>query len=325
MVYTELSSSCIIALIVSSSLASFILAKARKSHSRTLLFFLSFNLVLIVLLPLFLIGITSVNSATIEKVLFTSLTYYFCLSVSYLLFPAITERFWIPATSLCLVLATLQYFLASIYIANPELGYALFAYLLMDDLSAATYFGLLIVTLVAFHKHLRPRLQNLFDSRHLSNIYGCADPAKNADPDNASSQETKILSSNSRKRPLKKAVKLLREGRYRSCVESCDGGIQQIIVSKLLKSHPDALDDPMTLEEQLANLESDGMCVRGSDIIRLRRLRNKFARNSEDATPDEAEWALKVLRTTIKAANLHADRLRRSVPVVESSHDSTQR
>nr|MDO8135929.1 hypothetical protein [Candidatus Njordarchaeum guaymaensis] len=205
-----------------------------------------------------------------------------------------------PAASLYLVFGTLQSLPTFLDNSSFEFQLATFIYRLMDNTTVATLCELFIAELAPTYKHIGSMLNALLSYRTLNNVNrnGCV--IRSSDPVPFPSQARKDESPDSADRFLKTALNFFRERKYKSCVESCDAGVENAVVATLLQLYPTRLEAPMTIEEQLSKLKSKGVSFRGERIIRLRRLRNNLTVSCREGTLDQAKWATRVLRMTVK-------------------------
>jgi hypothetical protein len=181
-----------------------------------------------------------------------------------------------------------------------ELGLALFAYKLGDNITLGAISGLFIAVVVPPCRQAGSKLNTLINLRRFNNIRRASSFGAINTVNTLPSQASDVEHKDQQYHPLKHGLKLLKEGEYRSCVEYCDMETERIIVSRLLELYPMKMDAPMTIEEQLSKLRLKGISVPEGSIMRLRRLRNALTISSGEATPDQARKALKVLRVVAR-------------------------
>jgi hypothetical protein len=176
----------------------------------------------------------------------------------------------------------------------------MFVYRLMDNVTVATLSELFITDLVPVYKHIGFRLNESL-GRHLFNMAKRSSSVTAPDDPalfNSRMKESKL--HNSLPSPTKTPLSLFRERKYKLCVESCDATIENLIVTTMLQLYPARLESPLTIEEQISRLESKGLSIPGKKIMKLRSLRNGLTAACSEGTSDQARWAIRVMRITIK-------------------------
>jgi len=289
-----------VVLISSSLVVLFTAVRVWRTHSIKSLLFLLVDFTLVSVLPLILINLVSPSFGTIERLLFAGFLFYLATCVCYLLFPSTCERYLLPIASFCLVLGTLQSLVTFQINAGFEFQLSILVYRLMDNVAVATICELFIADFVPVYKHVTSRLNALLRYR-LSNRVNRNVPLREVSLFSVSpSQMGEKESFDSPDRFFKSALNSFREKKYKSCIESCDAGVENMIMATLLQLYPTRLETPMPIGEQLSKLESRGVLIRGKGIKQLRRLRNSLTLPCREGTPSQAKWALRVLRMTMK-------------------------
>lgn len=275
--------------------------KVWKDHSLKSVLLLLADFIVASILPIVVVKWISSGFGTLEKLLLAGFLFYLTTCVCYLLFPSTCERYSLPVASLYLVLAALQSLLTFLGNSNSEPQLYTFVYGLTDGVTVATLTELFMAELVPAYGHISSRLTGLIGCKlpgslsRNTQVTGAIDTLTNP------SQMREDKPPDAPSEFLKSALNYLRRGKYKSCIESCDTGVENMIVTTLLRLSPVRFESPMTIDEQVSRLESKEVPIRGKRIIRLRRMRNALTSSCREGTPDQAKWAIRVLRTTMKA------------------------
>jgi hypothetical protein len=286
------------------SLFAFLFIATRLWRSRSLKSFLSLliDFIAVSVLPIATTNWLSSSFGAIERVLLVGLLFYLVNCICYLLFPSRFERYLLPIASVYLVLGTLVSFLVLLTNIDLEFQLNVFVYGLLDNTTVATFCELFMTDLVPVYKHLSFRLNESFGNHafNMAKRNNSVTAPIDLVPFHPRMKESKLHD------PLhsltKTAFGLLREGKYKMCIESCDTSVGNMIVTTMLQLNPARLEAPLTIEEQISRLESKGVPIPGKMIMKLRSLRNNLTASCSEGTFDQARWAMKVMHMMIKRA-----------------------
>jgi hypothetical protein len=284
---------------VASALSATIFILYRLRNRNAALILLSLDLAVVVLLPFALVSTVTLSAIAVERLFFSAFSFYLAIFAGYVLFPNTCEKILLPLTSLYLLFTTLQSLLTSLD-SGLELGLAVFAYKLGDNITLGAIYGLFILVVLPPCRQAGSKLNALINMRRFNNARRTTNLGAINTVNTLQPQASDIEHKDQPNHPLKNGLELLKRGEYRSCVEYCDMETERIIVSRLLELHPFKMDAPMTIEEQLSKLRLKGISVPEGRIIRLRRLRNTLTISSGEATPDQARMAVDVLRAVAR-------------------------
>jgi hypothetical protein len=223
--------------------------------------------------------------------------FYLAVFVSELLFPTVSQRLSHPISTVYLFFVVLL--LSTSLESGLQLGLAIFAYDLSDNITIAAVVCLFISAITLPSNDMRTRLNDLVDLRRLEHARTSSRFGVTHVPEVPKSQETQSAGNVLQESTLSHCLKLLRKEEYESCVECCDMGVERFIESRFLLLYPNGLGAPLTIEEQLSKLSSKGLSLDEESITRLRRLRNTITISSRQATYRQAKWAVHVLRATV--------------------------
>jgi hypothetical protein len=274
--------------------------RVRRSRAVKSLLLLLVDFAIVTIIPLIVINFGFSSFEAIEKLLLIGFLFYLTTCICSLLFPSTCERYLFPVASLYLVLGTLQSLLTFLDDSGFELQLAIFVYKLMDSITVATLVELFVAELAPTYKHIGPRLNAFVNNKLLNSVKRDVHVTGGNNPAPFPSRVKENKSPSSPDGILKTVLIFLREGKYKLCVESCDAGVEKMIVATLLQLYPARLEAPMAIEEQLAKLESKGVPIQVKRIIQLRRLRNSLTASCREATIDQARFAVRVLHMALK-------------------------
>ncbi len=298
MVLLSLPISFFIALISACFTTIFTLCRLRD-HAITTLILLSTDFGIAILLPFTLITLVALGVGLAERLFLSSVMFYLALLVGELLFPDTSAKFSHPFTVAYLVFAVVL-LLPAFSAGSLELGLVLFGYQLSDNITLAAVIFLSMSALASPFKQVALKMYDLVDLRHFENMRRDIGFKVTNSIDTRPPRINETGGNTPFSHPLKRALKLLKEREYESCLELCDMEVERFIASKLLRLSPTKLDAPLTIEEQLSSLSSKGILLDEESITHLRRLRNNIAVSSGRATRRQAKWAVQVLRSTLK-------------------------
>jgi hypothetical protein len=300
LVYGELPLFYAAAMIGASSIALFISIKVKRGRNLRSVLFLLLDFVIVAILPFFLVTLIQLSSVAIQRLFLSVFLFYLAMGVIYLLFTSAAEKFLIPFTSLYLLFAVLHLFVR-LYFDGYGFGLVLFVYCLVDEITLTTFSALFLAVLIPLCRQLGSKIGILLDSRHLASITSVIQTKLGSSEYSASNKNQEAPSRVSLNSPLRNAVKLFREGRYRQCIESCDTEVERVILSKLVELYSDKIDLPMSLQNQISKLMSKGVSAPGEDILRLRELRNSLTMSYGEVKAHQVKWAIMVVRRTERA------------------------
>ena len=280
-------------------MAFFIILKVRRDRNLRLTPFLVIDFATVIVLPLVLSIITLLPSATIQKLFLSGFLFYLSISAIYLLFTSTATKFLIPFISLCLLLALLVLSIRFIYdLRDPSL--VLFAYYLLDEITLSTFTVSFLAALLTLFRRISFKIERSLDSRHPENLYGKNETGQRSSRlsiTNGNQEVTPIFPTTS---SLRKAVRLFRSKEYRQCIEFCDTELERTILSKLIELFSTKIDLPMSLRDQVSKLMSKEASLPGQEILQLRKLRNSLTMSSEQVTPRQAKWSIRLMRRAKK-------------------------
>jgi hypothetical protein len=297
--YGDLTISCLMALLCESSIAFIVLLKVRRDGNRSLTPFLMLDTMIVVVLPLFLSIAVPLTSATMQKLFVSGFLFYSSIGLIYLLFSSDATRSLIPFASLFLLLSISVLTLSFARDAQGS-DMVLYTYYFLDEITISTFMVSFFATLLPLFRMIGSRIGTKLDSRHLENT-----PREN-DSDH---RDLGLSISNSRqlmpsiyppKSFLREPLQLLRNGKYRQCVESCDTELERVILSRLFELFSTNIDLPMSLQQQISLLMSKDVSLPSSDILRLREFRNALTLSSQEVTLSDAKWAMRLTQEAIR-------------------------
>lgn len=236
-----------------------------------------------------------------QRLFLSGFLFFLTIDAIYFLSTSDAIRLLIPLGSLYLVLAMLL--LSLKFLSDPlRFSFVLFAYNLLDEIALATLAVSFLAVLLPLLKQIRYKVRMQLDSRTLDNARSASEAIHgHTERSTASAKQNESIIRQSGS-PLWKAVKLLKVGEYRQCIEFCDAELERII---LLKSKPNGLfpaeiDRPISLGDQVSKPRSMEASIPSEDILKLHKLRNSLTTSSQEATAHQAKWAIRLVRRTRK-------------------------
>jgi hypothetical protein len=300
LVYGELPLFYVAAIIGASSIALFVSIKVKSGRTIRSALFLLLDFVIVAILPFFLVTLIPLSPVAIQRLFLSVFLFYLAIGVIYLLFTSAAEKFLIPFTSLYLLFSVLLLFVR-LYFDDYRFGLVLFEYCLVDEITLMTFSALFLAILIPLCRQLGSKMEILLDSRHLTSITSAIQTKFGSSDYSTSNKNQETPSRVSSDSPLRNALKLFREGRYRQCIESCDTEVERMVLSKLAELYSAKIDLPMSLQNQISKLMSKGASAPGEDILQLRELRNSLTMSYGEVKAHQAKWAILVVRRTERA------------------------